>query len=608
MRNLLYLALAAALGTATALAQNGEAIYKAHCAGCHDAPVKRVPPFSALRKMDAATIMRTITTGIMKTQAAGLTTQQKYALVTYLAAPTPKEAAAPPASAFCRASAKPVRNAPHWSAWGVNAANTRFQSAKEAGIAAAEVPKLKLKWAFGLGDGVTVHSQPAVAEGRVFVADLTDSVYALDAKSGCIRWRFQADAQVRSPIVAGKHAIYFGDMKANAYAVDLTTGGLLWKRHVGNHFAALLTGAPQLHKGVLYVPVSSYEEALPPSPKYECCTFRGSVVALDAATGKQIWRTYTIAAKPRPTHKTKAGTQMYGPSGAAVWSAPTFDSKRDVLYVATGDNYSEPVTKTSDAVLALNAKTGAILWSRQITAGDIFNNACGTPGSPNCPEQHGGDFDFGQPPILVTLANGHRELVIGQKSGMVHALDPDHQGKILWQTRIGRGGALGGIQWGSAADRKRMYVAYSGLQIRVVPDKSAPHGYSLGLDSQKGGGLFALSLQNGEKLWSAKPPDCGDRKHCSPAQAAPVTAIPGVVFSGSVDGHLRAYAANTGKVIWDIDTAHPYQTINGQKARGGSLDCTGPVVAGGILYVTSGYGQWGGMPGNVLLAFSVEGK
>ncbi|HEX7363335.1 MAG TPA: PQQ-binding-like beta-propeller repeat protein [Bryobacteraceae bacterium] len=607
-RNLLCVALTATLGAATALAQNGEAIYKAHCASCHNAATGRVPPFSALRQMDAATIMRAITTGTMKTQAAGLTTQQKYALVGYLAAPAQKPAAAPPSNAFCRMAAQPRQNAPHWGMWGENIQNTRFQSAKEAGLTAAAVPKLKLKWAFELGDGVTVHSQPAIAEGRVFVADLTKSVYALDAKSGCIRWRFQADAQVRSPIVAGKHAIYFGDMKANAYAVDLAGGKLLWKTHVGKHFAALLTGAPQLHKGVLYVPVSSFEEALPPSPKYECCTFRGSVVALDAATGKQIWRTYTIAKKPQPTRKNKAGTQMYGPSGAAVWSAPTFDKKRDVLYVATGDNYSEPVTKTSDAVLALDAKTGKILWSKQITIGDIFNNACGAPGSPNCPEQHGGDFDFGQPPILVTLPNGHRELVIGQKSGMVHALDPDHQGAILWQTRIGPGGALGGIQWGSAADRKNMYVAYSGLQIKVIPDKSAPHGYRLGLDPKKGGGLFALRLADGEKAWSAKPPDCGDRKHCSPAQSAAVSAIPGAVFSGSEDGHLRAYAAATGKVIWDVNTAHPYQTINGQKARGGSIDCAGPVIAGGILYVTSGYGQWGGMPGNVLLAFSVKGK
>ncbi|MGH9582545.1 MAG: PQQ-binding-like beta-propeller repeat protein [Bryobacteraceae bacterium] len=260
-----------ALSTATAFAQNGEAIYKARCASCHDAATGRVPPFSALREMSPATIMRALDTGLMKTQAAGLTGQQRYALVAYLATPAKKPIAAPPRSAFCSIQSQPLKmtddkkrsSVPHWSEWGATAANTRFQSAKEAGITAAEVPKLKLKWAFGLGDGITVHSQPALAGGRVFVADLTGSVYSLDANSGCIRWTFKADAPVRSGIVAGKNAVYFGDQKANAYALDAATGKLRWKTHVEDHFAALITGAPQLHKGVLYVPVSSWEEVLP---------------------------------------------------------------------------------------------------------------------------------------------------------------------------------------------------------------------------------------------------------------------------------------------------------------------------------------------------------
>jgi polyvinyl alcohol dehydrogenase (cytochrome) len=381
--------------------------------------------------------------------------------------------------------------------------------------------------------------------------------------------------------------------------VELATGQLLWKVHVGDHFAALITGAPQLHDGVLYVPVSSYEEALAGSPTYECCTFRGSLVALDAATGKCIWKTYTIAESPQPTEKSKTGVQAHGPSGAAVWSTPTFDEKRNVLYVATGDNYSDPPTATSDAVLALDAKTGKLLWSKQLTPNDVYN--MGT-------NANGHDFDFGQPPILVSLPNGRRALVIGQKSSVAHALDPDHQGEILWQTRLGHGGPLGGIQWGSAADREKMYVALSDLAMSGVPDKTAPQGYRLELDPNHGGGLFALRLTSGEKVWTANPISCGERKHCSPAQSAAITAIPGVVFSGSVDGHLRAYSADTGQIVWEVDTAREYETVSGQKARGGSLDCAGPVIAGGMLYVNSGYGQWGGMPGNVLLAFSVDGK
>jgi polyvinyl alcohol dehydrogenase (cytochrome) len=390
--------------------------------------------------------------------------------------------------------------------------------------------------------------------------------------------------------------------------VDAATGKLLWKMRPDEHFAAAITGGALLHAGILYVPVSSAEEALAALPAYECCTFRGSVAALDAATGKQIWKSYTIPEAPQATRQNKSGSHMRGPAGASVWSTPTFDEKRDALYVATGDSYSDPVAKTSDAVLALDRKTGKILWSRQLTPNDAYNLSCSIPGKLSCSEADGPDYDFGQPPILKTLTNGKRVLVIGQKSGVAHALDPDQHGEILWQTRLGKGGSLGGIQWGSAADARNMYAAVSDLEIKPVPDQAAPGGYRLAPDTTQGGGLFALRLATGEKVWSAKPAACGDRKNCSPAQSAAVTAIPGVVFSGSLDGHLRAYSASTGEAVLDVDTVREYRTVNGQPARGGSLDGPGPIVAGGMLFVNSGYGQWGGMPGNVLLAFSVDGQ
>ena len=605
LRGLLLFTLSALI----VFAQDGAAIYKARCAGCHDTPTGRVPPLSALQTMTPATILQSLESGPMKTQAAGLTNGELYAVVTYLATPIPKSAAALPASAFCSADREATqRRSGHsaWNGWGANIANTRFQSAAAAGVTASDVPALKLKWAFALGDGTTVRSQPGVGDGHVFVANLQHEVYSLDARTGCIQWTFEADTQVHSAIAfetvngsTKEPRIYFGDRKANAYALDASTGRLLWKTHVGDHFAAVITGAPQFHGNVLYVPVSSYEEALAGSPGYECCTFRGSVVALDAATGKCLWTTHTILEAPKPTTKNKAGVEMRGPSGAAVWSTLTFDEKRNVLYVSTGDNYSDPPTATSDAVLALDARTGKLLWSKQMTPGDVYNMGANAKGH---------DFDFGQPPILVSLPNGHRALVIGQKSGVMHALDPDRDGEILWQVRLGKGGPLGGIQWGSAADRENVYVALSDLALTGVPDKTAPKGYRLELDPNHGGGLFALKLTTGEKLWSAKPVSCGERKHCSPAQSAAVTAIPGVVFSGSVDGQLRAYSVDSGQIIWDFDTAREYDTVNGQKARGGSLDVAGPIIAGGMLYVTSGYAQWGGMPGNVLLAFSIDGK
>jgi polyvinyl alcohol dehydrogenase (cytochrome) len=611
------------LGAGLLLAQDGAAIYKQRCAMCHDAspdaPTGRVPPVSALRAMSAMLILRALETGSMKTQAEGLSSNERVALMVYLAVPVSKPAP-PPASAFCADQTEPVANpaaGSHWNGWSPEPENTRFQDTAAAGIAAADVPRLKLKWAFGLGEGISARSQPSVAAGRLFVGDEMGAVYSLSVASGCIHWSFELNGPVRTAIVIGKAgsgksdkpAAFFSAPQATVYALDTNNGKPLWKVNVEQHFAATLTGTPLLRGGVLYVPVASSEEVLPGLPTYECCTFRGSLVALDARTGKQIWKTYTISETPQPGKISKTKAQLYGPSGASIWSSPTFDEKRDAIYVATGDNYSDPATDTSDAVLALDRKTGKILWSKQLTPNDTYNTGCDSPFKTNCPDKGGPDFDFGQSPILVSLTNGRRALVIAQKSGLAYALDPDRQGEPLWKTRVGAGGALGGSQWGSAADRDNMYVAVSDLKIKgVLLDKSAPQGYRLSLDPNQGGGLFALRLTTGEKVWSAMPASCGDRKNCSPAQSAAVTVIPGAVFSGSVDGHLRAYSTATGEVIWDMDTARDYDTVNGQKAHGGSIDGPGAVVAGGILYVNSGYGQWGGTPGNVLLAFSVDGK
>ncbi|MGH9689145.1 MAG: PQQ-binding-like beta-propeller repeat protein [Candidatus Acidiferrales bacterium] len=607
------------LAATSAYAQNGAEVYKAHCASCHNSGAPRVPPESALRAMSPIRVLAALETGVMKTVGDTLTPQERTAVALYLSASltAPKAAPlAPPSSAFCAASAAPFRYSSKgamWAGWSTSAANTRFQDAAAAGLTAADIPRLKLKWAFSLGDQTNARSQPAVDDGRIFFG--TDSAaYSLDARSGCIEWTTKVEGAIRSALVIGpagrgqRAAVYFGAGK-NAYALDASTGKQLWKVPAAKHFAAIITAAPLLHKGVLYFGISSYEEALGPLPGYQCCTFRGSVVALKADTGKLLWRTYTITKVPQPTEKNKAGVEMYGPSGAAVWSTPTFDAKRDRLYVATGDNYSHPTTETSDAVLALDAKTGKLLWRRQMTSGDAFTNACSIPGSPNCPPPAGHDFDFGQPPILVSLGGGRRELVIGQKSGLAYALDPDRDGAVLWQTRVGKGGPLGGMMWGSASDGRNVYVAESDLGFKgVIPDKNSAQGYRLLPNPNQGGGLFALDLKRGEKIWGALPPAaCGDRVGCSPAQSQAVTAIPGVVFSGALDGHIRAYSTSDGKILWDFDTAHKFPTLNGEPAHGGSLDGPGPVIAGGMLFVSSGYGQFGGMPGNVLLAFSTEG-
>jgi len=600
-------------------AQNGGDIFKQHCAMCHESAKGRTPAVESLRAMSDTAILRALETGTMREQAKDLSAQERMAVASYLTGGAFKVSTAPPmpASAYCAAAAASANasTGPEWNGFGAGLTNARFQGKDAAGISASDVPKLRLRWAFGLGDVTVARGQPVIVGGRLFAGSAAGKLYALDARSGCVHWVFDADAAIRSGVVVGdtsqtggRPAVFFGDAKAIIYAVDMVAGKLLWKVHPEEHYVAMITDAPTLYAGVVYLGISSSEEISGAKVNSECCTFRGSVLALDAASGKTLWKTFTIAEAASPTKKTATGVQRWGPSGAAVWSTPTIDLKRNAIYVSTGDNYSDPPTGSSDAVLALDRDTGRILWTRQVTANDAYTVDCAASVKTNCPDSNGPDFDFGQPPILVSLANGKQELVIGQKSGVAYGMDPDEQGKVLWQTRVGKGSVLGGIQWGSAADENNMYVALSDIAFRDVKDPANPAKPRSELDPNQGGGLFALELATGKKVWSAAPPSCGERKKCSPAQSAAVTAIPGVVFSGSEDGHFRAYASASGEVIWDYDTAREYDGVNGQKLHGGAIDGGGPAVAGGMVYVYAGYGQWGGILGNALLAFSVDGK
>jgi polyvinyl alcohol dehydrogenase (cytochrome) len=488
-------------------------------------------------------------------------------------------------------------------------------------LPASRVSRLKLKWAFGFPGVNRAFAQPTVVGGRVFVGSASNTVYSLNAGSGCQYWSFRADGPVRTAITIGpgsaqgKWIAYFGDQGATVYAVDALTGELVWKRKVETFLGATMTGAPTLAEGTLYAVTSSGEEVIGANPKYECCKFRGSVTALNAATGEVKWRSFTIPEEPKPVRMNAQGVQLYGPSGAGVWSSPAVDLKRGVVYVTTGDAYSDPAAATSDAFVAFDIKTGKLLWYRQTTAGDAFTIACGLPEAlrVNCPQANGPDFDFGSSPILVDLPNGRRALIAGQKSGVVHAVDPDKDGAILWQTRVGKGTALGGVQWGSAFDGRRVYVALSDVQPEPAPAGTPGAqptfiGQALRLNPQVGGGLYAIDPSTGKTVWTKPHPGCGDKPGCSPAQSAAVTAIPGVVFSGGLDGHLRAYASDDGDIIWDVDTAQKYETVNGVPGNGGSLDGPGPVVVGGMVFVNSGYAFIGGMPGNVLLAFSIDGR
>jgi polyvinyl alcohol dehydrogenase (cytochrome) len=602
--------------------QQGEAVYKERCATCHEAGVSRAANREALGRLSADAIRQTLTTGSMRSQAAGLTAAQVEALTRLLAqAPSAATASVDNTCPAGMPFADPF-NRPRWNGWGGNIAQHRFQPAAMAQLSATEVPRLKLKWAFGFPGVNRAFAQPTVVGGRLFVGSASSLVYSLSADTGCQHWTFKADAPVRTAIsigptgaqASGRWTAYFGDQATNVYAVDALTGELLWKRRVDEYRGATMTGAPTLAGDTLYVGTSSAEEVLGANAQYECCKFRGGVYALDAATGQVRWKSFTIPEEPKPVRKNKAGVQLWGPSGAGVWSSPAVDLERGVVYVTTGDSYSNPAASTSDAFIAFDLKTGRLLWSRQTTAGDAFTIDCDFPEAlrSNCPEARGPDVDFGSSSMLLDLPNKRRALVAGQKSGVVHAVDPDRGGEILWQTSIGKGGALGGVQWGTAFDGSRVYVALSDVQPEPAPPGTPGAQPSfigaMRLNPRVGGGMFALNPENGNIVWNTPHPGCGERPGCSPAQSAAVTAIPDVVFSGGLDGHLRAYASDTGRIIWDVDTVQPFKTVNAVPANGGSLDGPGPIVVGGMLFVNSGYAFVGGMPGNVLLAYSIDGR
>jgi polyvinyl alcohol dehydrogenase (cytochrome) len=601
-------------------AQDGEKLYKSNCASCHDGGVERAPLLSTLRLYFPERILAAMESGPMISMANRASTADRRAIAEYVSG---RKMAQPlnltPASdAMCPADVKaadPLNSGltgPVWSAWGKDTSNARFQDEVMAGLTADDVPKLKLKWVFGFPGDISATSQPTLVNGRIFVGSPSGMIYALSASTGCVHWYFKADGGVRTAITIGqigtganaRYAAFFGDLGANAYAIDATSGRLLWKIKVDTFPVARITGSPTYYNGRLYVPVSSGEEpAAGASPTYECCKFRGSVASIDAATGRVLWKTYTIPEPPQPTTKNSAGTQLWGPSGAAVWSSPAIDPVRNAIYITTGNNYSEPGTKTSAAFIALNIRDGKILWSRQMTEGDTWNSSCRMPDKTNCPQKEGPDFDFSAPPILLTLPNGQRALIAGQKSAKVHAIDPDREGAVIWQKQIGRGGTMGGVQWGSAADSSNVYVALSDVGRIMLP-----YSLSTNVDPKVGGGMFALRLSDGQQVWHTPPARCGDRPRCSPAQSAAVSALPGVAFSGSVDGHMRAYSTIDGQVIWDFDALRSFDTVNKVPARGGSFDGPGAVIGGGMIFFNAGYASGGGQPGNVLLGFSVDGK
>lgn len=607
---LLAVLLCLLLLTESAFAQtrNGETVFQTYCAECHLQPAsKEIPTIDALSSYEPNAILMALTDGVMRLQGEPLGEADRIAVTEFLTHRKVIRQQTEFSSGMCtkKASMASPSSGPRWNGWGAGPGNRRFQT-DTAGLTMKDVPHLKLKWAFGIPNASQLRSQPAVAGGLLFIGSQSGYVYALDAADGCTYWSFKAGAGVRTAISIGPYvtayksgyAIYFADARATAYAVDAETGKPIWSRKLDQHPAAQATGAPTLYKGVLYVPLSGVsEESTAAKPDYECCTFRGSISALNAITGAVLWKTYMVD-EPRPRGKNASGTQLYGPAGVAVWSAPTIDPKRGLLYAATGNAYADPPPPTSDAIVALSLATGAIQWIKQLFPNDVWIMGCdqqssgGNPhagDNPNCPARVGPDYDFSASPILTRVTGGRDILIASQKSGVGYALDPDAGGKKIWEYRWGSGSPIGGV-WGPAVDKNHVYFAVADI-VSPTP-----------------GGIHAVDLRTGKRVWYAAPdrPLCGSVQGCSAVQAAAVSVINGVAFSGSHDGAIRAYSAKTGRVIWLFDTNREFHTINGVTARGGSIDGPGQIVAGRMLYVTSGNGGLFGLPGNVLLAFTPE--
>ena len=640
------LSAAAFWGAAQAQTQTppaGAAIYEARCKSCHEAGDDRTPGRAALAQRTPADIVHALTGGIMTPMAQGLTDADKQAVAAYLTT-----AAGPQAQAARRASGvempqiavkgpnapdprcasnPPIRATPgDWASTGIDERSSRFQ--RRPGLTAADLPRLKVKWSYAMTGG----GQPTVIGDWLFVTNRSGKFYALDAHTGCVHWSVDdlvsrtTPMVIRSPISPSGWLTVVGQSDRLVRAFDAQTGKQLWRSaELETHPISLLTGSPVIAGDRLLVPISSIEEAAAMSKSYACCTFRGSLAALDLATGKLLWKTGMVPEPAKVVRVKDGGQQVTGPAGAAIWAAPSLDLKRGQVYVVTGDSYTDVDTIGPDAVLALDIRTGAIRWRRQVTERDNFVMGCGpTSTSGNCPTPMGPDYDFGATPILMTLKGGKQVLVAGQKSGIVYGLNPD-TGAMVWKTSVGNGSALGGVEWGIGADDARVYVPISDLGLIFAEARNmtaeAKSIFGAGKVPPPKPGLYALDPATGKILWATPAPrapcvyasDKGKPSTCIRAQSAAPAVVPGMVFEGGVDGWFRAYDSRTGKILWeDSTTSRTYDTVNGVKGQpGGGIDGMGPTVANGMVYVVSGNNgaaRVGSNGVNVLLAYSIDGK
>lgn len=570
----------------------GRQVYEQNCAMCHEGGVAKAPARVWLEMLAPDAILHALTDGVMSQQAAHLSAPQKEQVAEYLTRTRLADYRAPAPPAQCTGPAASFDGAaPARLSWGHD--TRRFFPVEAGGLAAADLPKLKLKWAFAFPNAVRARSQPAMGWNTLFTGSQDGTVYAFDLATGCTKWTFRAPAEVRTAIVADPDAkrLYFGDVLGRAYALDAFTGKQLWRTKVDDHPNATITGAPALAGGSLFVPVSSLEVTSAANTAYACCTFRGAVASLDPETGAVRWKYYVIPEPAKVFKKTAAGTTVLGPSGAPVWTSPTYDAARGRIYIGTGENYSSPADGNSDAIIAIDAATGKRAWQTQLTSGDAWNVGC-MMGNEACPDEHGPDYDLSASPLLVPLGGGKDIIVAGQKSGVVFGIDPE-TGKIGWSQRLGHGGTQGGVHFGMAAAGSTVFVP--------IVDMADTRDGRIYDKSQNGAGIHAIDAATGRILWRQHA--TSSCEGCDPGVSAAATAIPGAVLAGHLDGWFRGYDARDGHVLWSFDTKNPVTGITGAIAKGGSMSGPGPAVYGGFLVFSSGYGMYYHNPGNALYVF-----
>jgi polyvinyl alcohol dehydrogenase (cytochrome) len=614
---------ATSIFSASAVAQNsatesnaevhpGQAVYERNCAMCHNGSDARAHAIETLRSMNADAINHALTEGLMAAQGASLSADERAQVIDYLAAKESEEAWL--ANNMCADDRRHVDlSKPSLSMFGVDIKSSRNLTAEAAGLTRSQMQDLELAWVMAFPQTTGMRAAPVIAGSTIFyAAGPNRKLIAMDTDTGCVKWVYTSETPLRSSVSLGAlgkegpQALVFGDARGQVHAIDAMSGKPIWVRNgQAKPGEGQITGAVVLHEDKIIVPISASGVGAAANPRHECCSGRGAVTALDAATGEKLWTYFTMEEAEYTGEANSLGVRLRGPSGAPIWSTPSIDSKRGFVYVTTGENTSHPATETSDAIIALDLATGEQKWLFQALKDDVWNMACSTglqPSGPNCPSQRESvlrDYDFGGAAVLVEGAgrNGGDLLLAGQKSGDLWALNPD-DGSLVWNRTVGDGSALGGNHWGIAIDGQRVF--------HPINDPHFP-----GLEGYKPQpGMYAFDIRSGEPLWSvATIADCDGRQERAPGcdekyglSATPLV-VDGAVITAGLDGKIYILEGDTGERLFEYDSAREFESVNGVEAKGGAIDSHSIAAGSGMVFIGSGYGSFRQIPGNVLLAF-----